>query len=76
MEKIAILWPNELGDKEWLNHTDNLMLYEKIGVLNTAETTLIAEKEGAQAIICTSGIEAEVKRGKPASGAGGDHRLY
>ncbi|PWM25911.1 MAG: hypothetical protein DBX44_01350 [Oscillospiraceae bacterium] len=62
MEKIAILWPNELGDKEWLNHTDNLMLYEKIGVLNTAETTLIAEKEGAQAIICTSGIEAEVKR--------------
>lgn len=62
MDKIAILWPNELEDKEWIRSTDELLLFENIGVIKSAECASKAESLGATAIICTSGIESEVRR--------------
>lgn len=62
VEKIAILWPNELRDKEWICGADEILLFENIGIVKSAECASEAEKLGASAIICTSGIECEVRR--------------
>ncbi|MDY3282590.1 sigma 54-interacting transcriptional regulator [Dysosmobacter sp.] len=61
MNKIAVLWPNQIP-----NHgkilTPGVYIYENVGVLNSPAIASRLEQEGFQAIVCTGGIEDAVKQ--------------
>ena len=61
MDKIALLWPNRLKNYERL-HLEGVCVFENVGGLNVEPIVRRLPQEGFHAVVCTGGIELEVRR--------------
>lgn len=61
MDKIALLWPNRLKNYERL-HLEGVSVFENVGGLNVEPIVRRLPQEGFHAVVCTGGIELEVRR--------------
>lgn len=61
MDKIAVLWPNRLKNYERLQ-MDGVQVFENVGGLNVEPIVRRLPEEGFHAVVCTGGIELEVRR--------------
>lgn len=61
MNKIAVMWPNRMRNIERVQ-SDDVYVCENVGVLNAASVAQMMMSKGVHAVVCTGGIEAEVRR--------------
>jgi PAS domain S-box-containing protein len=61
VDKIALLWPNRLKNYERL-HLEGVCVFENVGGLNVEPIVRRLPQEGFHAVVCTGGIELEVRR--------------
>ena len=61
MNKIAVLWPNRMKNYERL-HIEGVQVFENVGALNVEEIARSLPAAGFHAVVCTSGIEREVRQ--------------
>lgn len=61
MDRIAVLWPNRLKNYERLQ-IEGVQIFENVGRLNVEPLAKQLPADGFHAVVCTGGIELEVRR--------------